>query len=244
MTNQELFQSISEIDGRKLIISLDKNFDSTLTEFRSLTSEPRTINGITYPAVYLSSKDFGGLTVQYNETQSFQMLVNLQFYYVYGFYMSDGTVYAFQDDPEKELQKLGFETTTIPYGDGYYDIKRELGQGEFDALLDTKVSFNAINSALDEVNDQSISFTDKARSLLIVLWSLVEGIRFEGISSVVHSLITNDEHEESTYSKFYDLAEKWSKLCVKAVNENKMNPDIAVYDLDRVLNGNSKTNSS
>lgn len=231
--NEALFNKISTISEESLTISLDHNFTNSLDRFRELTSRIRTLNNINYPVVYLSDEDYGGLTITYNSIGKLRLIVNLQFYYVYGFYLDDGNVYAFEGDSEQALTDFGFECTTIPYGDGYFDIKKILGESAFNDLLDTDVTLYEIVSSLNQVADIDIPFAYKSRALLITLWSMVEGIRFAGISNVVLKLL-DQQYEHTTFSTFYNLAEVWSELCDKAAKDNTLNPDIAVYDLDRI----------
>ena len=192
-----------------------------------------TLNKIDYPVVYLSDTDYGGLTITYNSNEKIHLIVNLQFYYVYGFYYENGDVYAFQGESEQGLTDLGFDCITIPYGDGYYDIKKVLGDDKFDDLLNTEVTLYEIFSSLNSIGDTVIPFTEKSRALLVTLWTMAEGIRFEAISDVIRDLL-DQEYEDAKFSKFYDLAEIWSELCVKAADAKTLNPDIAVYDLDRI----------
>ena len=163
-----------------------------------------------------------------------RLIVNLQFYYVYGFYLVNAKVYAFKGSSKKELTKFGFDCDTIPYGDGYYDIKAEIGETVFNELLNTEVSLTQLISALDQLGNFNIPFSDKAKSILVVFWSLVEGIRFAGISNVILGLLKGYPNKSTSYQSFYDLAEVWSELCVKAADDKTLNPDIAVYDLDRI----------
>ena len=223
-----------DLSLKTLKIELDDNFESSLKKFRNLTSRIRTINKINYPAVYLSDADYGGLQIKYGSGSQLSLIVNLEFYYVYGFFLDDEKVYAFKGEAEEALSKFGFSTETIPYGDGYFDIKNELSEEEFYALLNTNVELNQIISGLDQLADTSIAFEKKAKSVLTVFWSLVEGIRFDGISNVVWNLIQNQPNVNVQYCIFYDLAEVWSDLCVKAVKVKIKNPSIAVYDLDRI----------
>lgn len=231
--NESLFNKIATINEYDLKISLDPNYLESLDEFRELTSRIRTLNHINYPVVYLSENDFGGLTITYNSTGKLRLIVNLQFYYVYGFYLDDGNVYAFQGPSEQALKDFGFDCITIPYGDGYFDIKKVLGETAFNDLLNTDVTLYDIVSSLNQVANPNIAFSDKSRALLITLWSMAEGIRFSGISNVINKLL-GQEYEDKTYSMFYNLAEVWSELCITAANEKTLNPDIAVYDLDRI----------
>ena len=232
-TNAALFNKISSINGHDLNISLDSSFITSLDSFRKLTSELKTFNKIQYPAVYLSNTDYGGLTISHGSHQ-LRLIVNLQFYYVYGFFLDDNKIHAFSGEGIKALTDFGFDCDTIPYGDGYYDIKKVLGEKAFNNLLNTEVSLTQLISALNQLANINIPFTDKAKSILIVFWSLIEGIRFAGISNVILDLIQNNANKYKTYSTFYDLAEVWSELCVKAVDAKTLNQDIAVYDLDRV----------
>lgn len=233
MDNTTLFNSMATRNGVKLAITLDENFKDSLGTFRGLTSKPRTLNGISYPSVYLTDSDYGGLTILYGNGLEMRLIVNLEFYYVYGFFLDDSKVYAFTGEANDALTSLGFETEVIPYGDGYYDIKAVLTTDEFYALTDTVIEFSQITDALTQIIDTSIPFTDKATSILIAFWSLVEGIRFEAISDVVDDVIQNKPNDY-VYNYFYYLAEIWAKLCVIAAYKKNMNPEIAVYDLHQI----------
>ncbi|MBV1924834.1 MAG: hypothetical protein KUG68_12490 [Flavobacteriaceae bacterium] len=233
MDNTSLFDSISTINGVKLEITLDENFKKSLNSFRGLTSEPRILNGITYPSVYLTDSDYGGLTIQFGKGQELRLIMNLEYYYVYGFFLDDSKVYAFSGEGVEALDALGFETETIPYGDSYTDIKGQLTTDEFYALTDGVVEFSQIINALTEITDTSIPFSKKPTSILIAFWSLVEGIRFEAISDVVDNLI-QDKPNDYVYNYFYYLAEIWAKLCVIAAYEKNLNPEVAVYDLHQI----------
>ena len=233
MDNTTLFDSMATINGVKLEFSLDENFKDSLNTFRGLTSEPITLNGITYPSVYLTDSDYGGLTILFGNGQELRLIVNLEYYYVYGFFLDDFKVYAFSGEAVEALDALGYDTVTIPYGDSYTDIKGQLTDNEFYALTDGVVEFSQITDALTEITDTTIPFSDKPTSILIAFWSLVEGIRFEAISDVVDNLIQNNPNDY-VYNYFYYLAEIWAKLCVIASYEKNLNPEIAVYDLHQV----------
>ena len=238
MNNIDLFTTISQRNGVNLIISFDANFQKNLDAFRNATSNPRTLNGIDYPAVYLTDNDYGGLTIQYNTNKCLRLIVNLEFYYVYGFFLDDGNVYAFTDsNPEDNCYQLltdfGFTCTKIPYGDSYTDISRQLKNDRFYDLQQTTVKLAQITTALDTICDTSINFEDKAESILVAFWSLVEGIRFAGISNVVNNLI-QEKPSDFIYDYFYELAEIWARISLIAAYEKTKNPDIAVYDLHRI----------
>ncbi len=231
-TNSTLFNRISKFKGHNLNLSLDENFEFDLNSFRNLTSRIRTLNSINYPVVYLNANDYGGLTINYGDSQ-LRLIVNLQFYYVFGFYLDDDKVYAFNGPSETALTNFGFDCITIPYADGYQDIKAVLGETAFNKLLGTEVSLAQLIPALDQLTNIYIPFSEKARSILVVFWSLVEGIRFAGISNVILGLIQNYPNA-TIYQSFYNLAEVWTELCIKAVDEKKLNPDIAVYHIDHI----------
>ncbi|MFT5779155.1 MAG: hypothetical protein ACI837_002112 [Crocinitomicaceae bacterium] len=233
MSNQTLFDSIATRDNVKLVVSLDSDFHKSLNAFRSATSKTRTLNDIIYPVVYLPDTDYGGLTIQFDNGKEIRLIVNLQYYYVYGFFLDDSKVYAFSGEGVEALDGLGFETTTIPFGDGYYDIKAELTTAELNTLLHKKVELSQITGALTQIIDTSISFKEKPESILIAFWSLVEGIRFAAISNVVGDLV-GGKSTDHIYDYFYGLAEIWSKLCMTAYYDKELNPHIAVYDLNRV----------
>ena len=233
MDNENLFDSISKRDGVELVIDLDNNFQDDLEAFRKETSKSRTLNGIDYPSVYLTENDYGGLRILFDNGKELRLIINLEFYYVYGFFLDDNNVYAFKGVSEDALKKFGFETITIPYSDGYFDIKEELTDDEFNDLLSTTVEFSQITTALNQIVDATIPFTKKAKSILVVFWSLVEGIRFAGISNVVGGLIQGNP-SDYIYDYFYELAEIWAKLSVITVYDKNLNPDIAVYELHRI----------
>ena len=238
MNNIDKFNSISQRDGVDLVISLDANFQQSLDAFRKVTSQPRALNGIDYPAVFLKDTDYGGLTIKYDADKNLRLIVNLEFYYIYGFLLDDGNVYAFTDDkPEDDcyqlLEDFGFICTKIPYGDSYGDISSQLEDDQFYDLQQTTVELSQIITALNTINDTAIDFKDKAEFILIAFWSLVEGIRFTGISNVVDNLI-QQKSSDYIYDYFYELAEIWARLSIIAVYEKNMNPDIAVYDLHRI----------
>lgn len=237
MDNNTLFNSISTWKDIELVIDLD-NYQESLDSFRKATSKIRTLNSIDYRVVYLEKKDFAGLTIKYDQGKELKLIINLQYYYVYGFLLNDGKVYAYtddnpQDDCYKALTDLGFSCKKIPYGDAYYDISDPIGYDIFNKLKQTKVSHQLLINALNELADANIPFYKKNESILIVFWSLIEGIRFAGISNIVSDLIQG-QHPDFIYDYFYELAEIWAKLSLITAYEKTLNPDIAVYDLNRI----------
>ncbi len=237
MDNNTLFNSISTKGGVELIIDLD-NYQQSLDSFRNATSKIRSLNGIDYRVVYLEKTDFAGLTIKFGQAKELKLIINLQYYYVYGFLLDDGKVYAYtdddpQDDCYKALTDLGFSCEKIPYGDAYYDISNSIGYEALNKLKQTKVSYQLLINALSELADANIPFSKKNESILIAFWSLVEGIRFAGISNVVSDL-TKGQQPDFIYDYFYELAEIWAKLSLITAYEKTLNPDIAVYDLNRI----------
>ena len=231
-TNAQIFEKISWLYDKLLHVDLDENFVESLGEFRRLTSKEETYNGQKYPAVYMWSDDYGGLTFNYGNGKKLQLILNLEFYYCYGFYI-DGAVYGFKGEASEGLNKLGFEVTELSFGDAYYQIDALLTPGALQELKDTQVTLDAITNSLDCINDTSIEFSDKAKDILTAFWSLIEGIRFAYISQTVDGLIGGGSTARN-YGDFFNLAEKWADLSVAAAEKGVLNPDIAVYELHRM----------
>ncbi len=232
--NEELFKKISTIHGEPLTFSLDRSFEEGLNSFRTLTSKLIDYNKCTYPSVYLSDKDYGGLTIHFSDDKELRLVVNFEFYYVYGMFIDDD-LYAFKGEACEALVDFGFEPKEIPYGDAYYDIDEGLSKKQLEDLKNTSVTLTLLYTSLGMVIDPSVGFDEKREALLIVFWSLVEGIRFAYISNTINALL-NGYEEERTYNDFYELAETWADLCVAAAKKGVLDDRIAVYDLHRLEN--------
>lgn len=244
--NQNIFNKISTLKGTKLVIELNENFEQSLETFRNITSQTNTYSGEPYREVYLTDNDYGGLTVQYGDNKSLKLLVNLEFYYVYGF-MIGNKVYGFggtrnggQGEGYDGLTKLGFDVTRIPYGDAYYEISAGLTKEQFLDLKKETPSLDTITKNLDLINDDKIGFEDKNKAILITLWSLIEGVRFSTISGTVKQLIEG-KSTDRIFNDFFNLAEVWARFSVAAAKYGVYNPSIAVYELHKL---HKKVNST
>ena len=206
-------------------------FLNDYTTFRDDTSQTFKYNDSDYPAVYLSSDDYAYLNIHSDGTD-LTLIVNLQYYYVYGFII-DGQYFAYQGEAYDALTSAGFtipEANIIPYGDAYYDIGTD---EQIDAVCQENVSLEVLQQAIDNVADLSIAWTDKNEDLLRMFWCLVEGIRFSEISYVVNQLVSGDSYNV-TFSYFYYMAERWAKLSYGNAYEGKGDSSIAVYELNRL----------
>jgi hypothetical protein len=230
--NSELFNQITVWNGAILEECLDENFDKSLENFRDATSKGRTINDQDYPAVYLNQYDFGGLTIHFDTDKTLSLIINLEFYYVYGFYF-DGTVYAYKGESFSALTSHGFECTEIPFGDSYPDIEANLSANDIAELKKTGATKDKLLASLATLADETVPFTDKCEAILVVFWSLIEGVRFQEISSAVNDSL-NGSGTEKTDGDFYKLAEDWANLSVDAAKHGILNPAIAVYELHRI----------
>ena len=232
-SNSELFKNITTLNGVSLEESIDGQFNASLTAFRGVTSKPYQYNGQTYPAVYLSDNSYGGLVIHFGDGETLSLIMNLEFYYVYGFFYR-GTVYAFKDEAYEGLSQFGFDCCIqMSFGDSYTEIQQTLGWEKADALRAEQATLTKLTNSLKALADQSIAFQDKCAELLIVFWSLVEGIRFAAISNSVNDQI-NGTGTGDTYQTYHDLAEKWADLSVDAAKKGILNPAIAVYELHRI----------
>ncbi len=230
--NRELFNTITIRNDVKLEEYLDSGFNDSINHFRTATTRDRTVNGQVYPAVYLDENDYGGLSIYFDEAQSLSLIVNLEFYYVYGFYY-DGTVYAYKGEAYDALQNYGFDCIKIPFGDSYPDIEKRLTTKQVDELKASQATWKLLHSSISTLADQSIAFEDKCLEILVVFWSLIEGIRFAEISDAINNTI-NGSGTSLTYADFYNLADHWAKLSVSAADNGKLDPRIAVYELHHI----------
>ena len=230
--NVSLFQSLSTFKGQKLQLSLDEKFSSNYYAFRGVTSRDRVINNQTYRAVYLSESDFGGLTISFDGNKQLQLIINLEFYYVYGFLIGE-TVFGFQGEGVEGLEKLGFDVTPISYGDGYSDIRAQSRKENLPDVTTMKVRLSTLIDSMTNLINPDISFDQKSNDILVTFWSLIEGIRFAKISNTIEDLL-QDHPVDMVYDTFYSLAVIWAKLSVAAAEKGVLNPDIAVYELHRI----------
>lgn len=101
---------------------------------------------------------------------------------MYGFYY-DGTVHAYKGEAFSALTNHGFECTEIPFGDSYPDIEANLSAQVIAKLKRTIATKDKLMASLATVANEGVLFTDKCEEILVVFWSLIEGIRFQKISS-------------------------------------------------------------
>ena len=118
----------------------------------------------------------------FDDDKTLSLIVNLEFYYVYGFYY-DGTVHAYKGEAFSALTNHGFECTEIPFGDSYPDIEANLSAQVIAKLKRTIATKDKLMASLATVANEGVLFTDKCEEILVVFWSLIEGIRFQKISS-------------------------------------------------------------
>lgn len=231
--NVTLFNKLSTFEGQPLEINVNaEGFNSSYHAFRTVTSRIRNIKNENYRAVYLTASDFGGLTINFDKGKKLQLIVDLEFYYVYGFLIGND-VFGFNGEGASGLQKLGFDVTTISYGDGYTDIRNQSHKEGLPDVTTMKVRLNTLIGSMTNLIDPKISFDKKSNDILVTFWSLIEGIRFAKISNTIEDLLVNHP-VSAVYNDFYDLAVKWAKLSVAAAEEGSLNPDIAVYELHRI----------
>ena len=213
-------------------LTLDSdNFLNDYETFRDATSQDFKYNDQEYPAVYLNSDDYAFLNIHSDGTQ-LTLIINLQYYYVYGFKIDD-QYFAYEGEAYEALNKAGFdipEANKIPYGDAYYQIGT---YEQIDAVCQENVTLETLQNAISTVADLSVKWTDKNEDLLRMFWCLVEGIRFSGISSVVDKLIKGEPYNV-TFAYFYYMAERWAKLSIGNAYEGKTDSSIAVYELNRL----------
>jgi len=221
-------------------MSTTKSYDLTLTQdkflddyatFRAATSQDFPYNDNNYPAVYLDSDDYAYLNISSDDTQ-LTLIVNLEFYYVYGFKI-DGQSFAYEGEAFDALNAAGFdipESNKIPYGDAYYQIGTD---AQIQSVGQENVTLAAIQESIANVANLDIAWTDKNEDLLRMFWSLVEGIRFSEISETVNALISGTP-DHVTFAYFYYMAERWAELSVGAAYSGKVDKSIAVYELHRL----------
>lgn len=230
--NKAIFNKIATFQNHKLELALDETYGNSLDVFRKLTSRIRRINREDYRAVYLSSSNFGGLTIKFGKNKKLQLIINLEFYYVFGFLIGN-KVYGFQGEGVEGLEKLGFKVTPISYGDGYSDIMAQSKREDLPDVKTKKVRLSTLIHNMHTLINPKISFDLKSNAILITFWSLIEGIRFAKISNTVEDLIGHDP-ATAVYDDFYKLAIVWAELSVAAASKGILNPDIAVYELHRI----------
>ncbi len=225
----------NSIQAYNLTLNKDQFLDD-YSVFRSATSQNFKYNGNDYPAVYLDSDQYAYLNIiskqDENEPVELTLIVNLEFYYVYGFKI-DYQYFAYEGEAFEALNEAGFnipESNKIPYGDAYYEIGTD--EQIYNVGQET-VSLKAIQDSLARIVDLDIAWTSKNEDLLRAFWSLVEGIRFSEISDTVHTLISGEPFN-TTFAYFYYMAERWAELSVGAAYSSKMDKSIAVYELHRL----------
>ena len=199
--------------------------------FRSATSQNFSYNGNDYPAVYMDSDQYAYVNIYSNE-DLLTLIVNLEFYYVYGFKIDD-QYFAYKGEAYNALTEAGFDipdSNIIPYGDAYYEIGSD---EQIDSVCQETVTLEALQNAISSVIDLSIKWTDKNEDLLRLFWCLVEGVRFSEISYVVNQLIESKPYNV-TFAYFYYMAERWAELSVGAAYSGKVDKSIAVYELHRL----------
>lgn len=213
-------------------LKLEKDqFLSDYTTFREATSQNFEYNKNNYPSVYMKSDQYAYLNI-YSGKDLLTLIVNLEFYYVYGFKIDD-QYYAYEGEAFESLNADGFtipEDNKIPYGDAYYQIGT---YEQIDSVCQESVTLEALQNSISQVVDMSVAWTDKNEDLLRVFWCLVEGIRFSEISYVVNQLIEGNPYNV-TFAYFYYMAERWAELSVGAAYSSKVDKSIAVYELHRL----------
>jgi hypothetical protein len=228
--NSSTFKKLSTFEGQELEINLDESFDASYDAFRKATSKIRKINDTDYRAVYLPSTTYGGLTINFENGQKLQLIMNLEFYYVYGFLIGD-TAYGFEGEGAIGLKSQGFDVTLIPYGDSYTDIRAQSTAEGFPDVSTKRVKLSLLYKSMENIINPDISFKLKSNDILVTFWSLVEGIRFSRISNTIDDLLNNHPTTD-IYDNFYQLAENWKNLSVAAADKSTYNPVLAVYELD------------
>ena len=228
--NSSIFEGLSTFEGQKLELNLDESFDASYDAFRKVTTEIRTINDTDYRAVYLQDTDYGGLTINFENGQKLQLIMNLEFYYVYGFLIGE-EVHGFAGEGAEGLRGLGFDVIDIPYEDGYTQIRAQSTKEGLPDVTTKRVKLSLLYESMTNINNPDISFELKSNDILITFWSLVEGIRFAWISNIIDDLI-NDKPTTAIYDDFYKLAVNWKNLSVAAADKSAYNPVLAVYELD------------
>lgn len=224
-------------------ISLTANeFLDGYTTLRNATSNDYTYGEKTYRSVDKSYKEYAYVSIKIPECKTLTLIVNLEFYYVYGFVI-DSEVYCYgvsdpKEDPKngecyKGLKATGFsvpDSNILPFGDAYYEIGNK---DQRLAVEGQQVAIKDIIESVEIITDTTISWQEKREDLLRVFWSLVEGIRFCGISNVIHDLLLGSQ-QLVTYSYFYYMAERWAELSIGAAYTGKVDNSIAVYELHRL----------
>ena len=110
-------------------------------------------------------------------------------------------------------------------------LRRHWGSdGVEDKVCKELVTSQDILSSIDFIVDMNNSWEDKREYLLRVFWTLVEGVRFSGISDIVQNLFNNKE-QSITYNYFFYMAERWEKISVGNAYLGRLDKSIAVYDL-------------
>lgn len=213
-----------------LNLNQDEFLDNYKT-FRDATAKNFSYQGQDYPAVYMGSDQYAYLTI-YSSSDQLTLIVNLEFYYVYGFKIED-QYFAYQGEAYDSLTKAGFYIPTaniIPFGDAYYEIGSEQ---QINSVCQESVSLENLQQSIARVADLSIAWTSKNEDLLRMFWCLVEGIRFQEISGIVNTLIASEPYN-ITFAYFYYMAERWAELSVGAAYSGKVDKSIAVYELHRL----------
>lgn len=196
--------------------------------FREATSDTFTYNEKDYTAVYLGEDDYAYINITSNDDE-LTLIINLEFYYVYGFVI-DGQYFAYTGEAYDSLTAAGFtipDANIIPYGDAYYEIGSD---DQINSVCQESVSLEALQNSISRVADLSIEWTDKNEDLLRMFWCLVEGVRFDGISTIVNDLIEGTAYNV-TFGYFYLMAERWAEMSVGAAYRGKPDKSIAVYEL-------------
>lgn len=199
--------------------------------FRAATSQNFEYKDKDYPAVYLGSDQYAYVNIHSGQDQ-LSLIVNLEFYYVYGFKI-DGQSFAYEGEAFEALNQAGFdipEANKIPYGDAYYQIGT---YDQIDSVCEENVTLEVLQKAISTVADLSVEWTDKNEDLLRMFWCLVEGIRFKEISRIVNELVEGEAYNV-TFAYFYYMAERWAELSVGAAYSGKDDSSIAVYELHRL----------
>lgn len=214
-------------------ITLDTlNFIKEYNAFRHATSSDYIYNEKTYRSVDRSSDDYAYLNIVIPNGATLTLIVNLEFYYVYGFQIGD-QLFAYKGEAYESLSTMGFtipEENTLPFGDAYYEIANE---DQRLTVSNQQVEIEEILTSIERVVDLSIDWSDKREDLLRIFWSLVEGIRFVGISKTVYDLLCGHT-QRVTYNYFYYMAERWAELSIGAAHSGKVDKSIAVYELHRL----------
>lgn len=223
---------MNAIKSYNLNLTKDQFLDD-YTAFRTATTQNFRYKNHNYLAVYMNNDQYAYLNVLSNKNQ-LSLIVNLQFYYVYGFNI-DNQYFAFEGEAFNSLKKAGFtilEANKIPYGDAY----NQIGTSEqINSVCQESVSLITLQNSISRIVDMTIEWTDKNEDLLRVFWCLIEGIRFNEISNIVDELIAENPFN-ITFGYFYYMAERWAELSVGAAYSSKMDNSIAVYELHSLQN--------